>query len=72
LTVADPYGILPMINASLAFMNTKIALNQVNKQFEETIAPFKMMLLLSPLLSLPIQMFFPASFNIYWIIIASF
>ena len=65
LTSPDPYGILPIVGASLTFLNM---LNSQVVSSNETFRKVRRYMFVLPLLTGPVWMTFPVAFNLYWMI----
>ena len=72
LAIADPTGALPIINATIALLNMKMVFGAMGEQAEKMIGPYKNYVLMMPLTAIPLQMYFPAAFNLYWVIVGGF
>jgi len=68
LSQPDPYGLLPIMGGLVSLLNimTSRTANSDNR-----FAKFKKFIVVMPLMAIPIQMTFPAAFNLYWLTTSS-
>lgn len=71
LAEMDPYFILPVLNASLSYMNISYNPNLSSSQSMTIFGKYMRYMKFLPLLSLPVVVFFPACLNLYWCITSS-
>lgn len=63
LSAPDPLGILPVAGGLITLLNM---LNSTAVGGNASIRKMRKYMILMPILSIPIQMTFPAAFNLYW------
>ena len=64
LSAPDPFCMLPIIGGAVNMMNI---MNTTASGGNATMRKMRKSLLIMPLISIPVQMTFPAAFNLYWI-----
>lgn len=64
LSSPDPTGILPVLGGVVSLMNF---MTTRNATADSRFRKFRKFIVLLPLMAIPIQMTFPAGFNIYWL-----
>lgn len=69
LSSPDPTGILPILGGLISCMNM---MSTNSSSGNSTMRKFSKYMKYMPLISIPIWMTFPAAFNIYWLVTASF
>jgi len=64
LTAPDPFGVLPILSGVINLLNI---LNSSTQGGNSTMRKMRKFIVFMPLISIPVQMTFPAAFNLYWI-----
>ena len=64
LSAPDPTGILPIAGGVVTMLNM---LNSTTTGGSATMRKMRKYIIILPVLSIPIQMTFPAAFNVYWL-----
>ena len=68
LSSPDPLGVLPVIGASVTFMNI---MSTSTTNLNPTMRNLRRYMFILPLMTIPVWMTFPAAFNIYWLSVSS-
>jgi len=63
LSSPDPFSILPIVGGVLNLLNM---LNTTTTNSNSVMRKMRRYIMIMPLISIPIQMTFPAAFNLYW------
>lgn len=69
--MADPFYILPLLNATLSYFNISMNPNMSNTAGGNVFSKYMKYIKYFPFFSLPVVAFFPAGLNIYWTLTAA-